>query len=113
MRKTLFAIAVVATFAISAPRAQQNGNAILDAAAKALGSTNLTSIQYSATGANHAFGQPWRADLPWPAFKVTRYVASVNYATPAMRVELDRTNPDTGARGGGGLPLLAPQQQNQ
>jgi len=33
-------------------------------------------------------------DGPWPAFKVTSYTASINYATSAMRVEINRTNPD-------------------
>lgn len=112
MRRMVFLPVVVAALATLTVRAQ-DGNAVLNEAARALGAGNLATIQYSGTGANYSFGQAWRADLPWPEFKVTRYVASVNYATPAMRVELERTNPDQGARGGGGLPLLAPQQQNQ
>ena len=40
----------------------------LDGVAKALGaSTRLTSLQFSATGSNHAYGQAWKADMPWPA----------------------------------------------
>ena len=52
--------------------------------------------------------------MPWPAFKIFSYTATVDYATPAMRIDLQRTNPDTTpVRGGGGLPLLAPQTQSQ
>ena len=52
--------------------------------------------------------------MPWPAFKIYAYTATVDYAVPAMRIDLQRTNPDTTpVRGGGGLPLLAPQQQIQ
>src|SRR6266853_5271690 len=87
----------------------------LDAVAKALGaSKGLTQIQFSATGSNHAYGQAWKADMPWPAFKIFSYTATVDYAVPAMRIDLQRTNPDTTpVRGGGGLPLLAPQAQSQ
>jgi glyoxylase-like metal-dependent hydrolase (beta-lactamase superfamily II) len=52
--------------------------------------------------------------MPWPAFKIFSYTATIDYATPAMRIDLQRTNPDiTPVRGGGGLPLLAPQSQSQ
>src|SRR5436853_3179186 len=91
------------------------GALTLEAVAKALGaSKGLTQIQFSATGSNHAYGQAWKADMPWPAFKIFSYTATVDYAVPAMRIDLQRTNPDTTpVRGGGGLPLLAPQQQIQ
>src|SRR5437667_3654749 len=99
-----------------APAAAPAGAPVtLDAVAKALGaSKGLTQIQFSATGSNHAYGQAWKADMPWPAFKIFAYTATVDYAVPAMRIDLQRTNPDTTPiRGGGGLPLLAPQQQIQ
>jgi glyoxylase-like metal-dependent hydrolase (beta-lactamase superfamily II) len=89
----------------------QDAKATLEAAAKALGDVN--SIQYSGSGSNNAYGQAFKPGDPWPAFKVTSYTATVDYKAPAMRVELDRTNPDGVVRGGGGLPLLAPQKQNQ
>jgi hypothetical protein len=93
----------------------QDGKATLDAVAAALGAkSTLTSLQFSAKGSNHAYGQAWRADIPWPAFKIFSYTATTDYATPAMRIDLQRTNPDiTPVRGGGGLPLLAPQAQSQ
>jgi hypothetical protein len=98
-----------------APPAPAAAPVSLDAVAKALGaSKGLTQIQFSAKGSNNAYGQAWRADQPWPAFKIFSYTATVDYATPAMRIDLQRTNPDTTpVRGGGGLPLLAPQTQSQ
>ena len=118
MYKTLVAVVVAAAFATAHPTAQTPASAgllTLDAVAKALGaSKGLTQIQFSATGSNHAYGQAWKADMPWPAFKIFSYTATVDYAVPAMRIDLQRTNPDsTPVRGGGGLPLLAPQQQIQ
>lgn len=112
MRRIALSISVILALAAITGRAQ-DGTATLDAAARALGATNLTSIQYSGSGTNNAFGQSYAPDGPWPAFKVTSYTAAINYTTPAMRVELDRTNPDGQVRGGGGLPVLAPQKQIQ
>src|SRR2546425_2194872 len=37
----------------------------------------------------------------------------VDYMVPAVRVDLERTNPDGTVQGGGGLPLAAPQRQIQ
>jgi glyoxylase-like metal-dependent hydrolase (beta-lactamase superfamily II) len=122
MRKIVVAVFVAAAFATArpiaqtpAPAAPAAGPVTLDAVAKALGaSRGLTQIQFSATGSNHAYGQAWKADMAWPAFKIFSYTATIDYATPAMRVDLQRTNPDTTpVRGGGGLPLLAPQAQSQ
>jgi glyoxylase-like metal-dependent hydrolase (beta-lactamase superfamily II) len=112
MRRIAFALLAMVIIAAMTGRAQ-SGTATLDAAARALGVANLTSIQYSGSGTNNAFGQAYAPGGPWPAFKITSYTASINYATPAMRVELERTNPDGVIRGGGGLPLLAPQRQVQ
>src|SRR4029453_9933028 len=89
----------------------QDAKATLEAAAKGLRGRN--PIQYTGRGSNNAYGQAFKPGDPWPAFKVTSYTATVDYKAPAMRVELDRTNPDGVVRGGGGLPLLAPQNQNK
>jgi len=112
MKKELLALALLLLAASIAVHAQDT-KATLNAAAQALGATNLNSIQYLGSGTNNAFGQAYAPGGPWPAFKVTSYTASINYANPAMRVELERTNPDGVIRGGGGLPLLAPQKQIQ
>lgn len=125
MRNTVVAVVVAAALLAARPFAQAPAPAAapaapgstvsLDAVAKALGATKgLTQVQFSATGSNHAYGQAWKAEMPWPAFKIYAYTATVDYAVPAMRIDLQRTNPDTTpVRGGGGLPLLAPQQQIQ
>src|SRR2546430_1698139 len=112
MQWIAFALPVLMALATLAGHAQDT-KATLDAAARALGATDLTSIQYSGSGTNNAFGQSYAPGGPWPAFKVTSYTAAINYTISAMRVELERTNPDGPIRGGGGLPLLAPQKQIQ
>ena len=93
--------------------------ATLDAAANALGMIRgpqridaLSTVEYWGTGFAYAFGQSFRPDMPWPAFKAT-YHASISYLVPGMRVDITRTNPDGPVQGGGGLPLAAPQRQIQ
>ncbi len=126
MQRIFVAALVAAALQTAQPLAQTPGPApaaaapaaaplTLDAVARALGaSSRLTTLQFSATGSNNAYGQAWKADMAWPAFKIFSYTATLDYATPAMRIDLQRSNPDTTpVRGGGGLPLLAPQQQSQ
>ena len=94
-----------------APAPVIDTKAVLDGASRAIGADRVTALQYSGTGTSNAFGQQWGPNRPWPAFKVTSYAATINYVISAMRGELERTNPDGPARGGGGIPLAAPQKQ--
>ena len=59
MRKLGVTIAIVTIVAAFTVRAQ-DGRATLDAAAKAMGSSSLTTIQYSGSGTNAAFGQAYK-----------------------------------------------------
>src|SRR5688572_2013273 len=62
----------------------------LEAAEETLGAANVQSIDYSGTGKWFQFGQAPNPTLPWPSFDVSSFKASVNYATPAARVEMVR-----------------------
>src|SRR4029453_14209137 len=62
----------------------------LQAASKALGASELKSIEYAGTGKWFQFGQAPSPTLPWPAFNVTSFTASVNYDTPPSRVRMER-----------------------
>ena len=83
MHRILVAVVVAAALQTAQPLAQTPAPAAapvtLDAVAKALGaSKGLTQIQFSATGSNNAYGQAWKADMPWPAFKIFSYTATVD-----------------------------------
>src|SRR6266850_1136744 len=86
---------IVLTFALSTAVAsgacapQETGT--LQAATKALGATEVRSIEYSGTGKWFQFGQAPSPTLPWPAFDVSAFTATVNYDTPAARVQMTRT----------------------
>lgn len=102
----------VATTAGLLPLNAADVNATLDAAAKAMGATNVNSVQVTATGSNATFGQSFKPGGPWPVFNVTSYTQTINFADPSMRIELERTNPD-GPLQGSGLPLPPPLPQKQ
>ena len=62
----------------------------LQASADALGAADTRTIEYSGTGKWFQFGQAPNPTLPWPAFDVSTYTASINYDTPAARIQMTR-----------------------
>jgi len=62
----------------------------LQAATETLGVNEVRSIEYSGTGSWFQFGQAPNPTLPWPAFTVSSFTASINYETPAARVQMER-----------------------
>jgi glyoxylase-like metal-dependent hydrolase (beta-lactamase superfamily II) len=93
--------ALIGALVFSSVLFAQDATATLDAAAKAMGIGNLTSIEYAGDGSMYNFGQAVNANAPWPTFSLRTYQADINYATPAMRVEIYRTLPDGNAPFGG------------
>ena len=92
MRKIVTGMAVAAAFVSLTSLRAQDSKATLEAAAKALG--DVTSIQFSGSGTTNSYGQSFKPGEAWPPFKTTKYTVTVDYRTPAMRIELERTNPD-------------------
>jgi glyoxylase-like metal-dependent hydrolase (beta-lactamase superfamily II) len=98
MKKTLLPAFL---FLLSLTARGQDATAVLAAAAKAMGAASLESIQYSGSGTTYFFGQAVNPTAGWPRMILKSYVADVNYATPAMRQELYRTEPDGSVPFGG------------
>lgn len=84
-RFTIIAI----TLAASTSACHRGGDG-LQAAAKALGGTDLSSIEFSGTGHWYQFGQAPNPASAWPSFDVSRYTATIDYQTPAARVQIVR-----------------------
>jgi len=78
---------------------------LLATSVRAMGASNLESIQYSGSGSSFTVGQAPGPGAPWPRFELTKYVASVNYAAPVMREETIRRDVDFPPRGGGAGPF--------
>jgi glyoxylase-like metal-dependent hydrolase (beta-lactamase superfamily II) len=99
MKTFVVSVGILAILATNLPA--QDASAVLDAAAKAMGATALQSIQYSGSGSTYFFGQAVDAKSGWPRMILKTYTADVHYATPAMRQELYRTEPDGSVPFGG------------
>src|SRR6516164_8867319 len=89
----------------------QDARAILRAAADAMGTARVNTIQYSGTGSNAAVGQSFSPEEDWPHFEVTRYVRTIDYNAKSSREDLTRRQGNNPPRGGGGTPLQGDQQQ--
>ena len=96
MRKLTMLAVGCALLLTSAPRAQQNA---LQTAAKALGADRLYSLQVAGSGAMYTVGQPYAAGGPWPRVNVKSYLASYNYDTGSMRLDLVREMPTPASAG--------------
>src|SRR5262245_4625463 len=101
MTKASLAAIIVGAMLVSPRLVAQDPGAVIDAAATAMGAAALDSIQYAGTGSMNPVGQAEKAGGPWPRFKVTKFVASVNYTAPAMRQEIVRVDDQRPPRGGG------------
>ncbi len=64
--------------------------ATLQSAAESLGATRIQSIEFSGGGKWFQFGQAPAPELPWPQFDVSRYTASIDYASASARVQISR-----------------------
>ena len=80
------------------------------AAAEAMGSADLNSIQYSGTGSHYAFGQAYAPGERWPRFEAKTYAVAVDYQMPAMRVEMVRAQGEHPPHGGGAQPFASDQR---
>jgi glyoxylase-like metal-dependent hydrolase (beta-lactamase superfamily II) len=83
----------------------QGSSDVVKAAADATGAATLQSIQYSGAGSAFLVGQAASPGGPWPRFELAKYVASVDYAAPAMREESVRRDVEYPPRGGGAGPF--------
>jgi glyoxylase-like metal-dependent hydrolase (beta-lactamase superfamily II) len=62
----------------------------LAAAREAMGADRVQAIEFTGSGRWFQFGQAPSPTLPWPQFDVSSYTTSINYATPAARIQMTR-----------------------
>src|SRR5262245_332787 len=104
-------LAIVVLTLIPWVAASQDAKTTLDAVAKAMGATDLKSIQYSGSGSTFAPGQSPAPGTPWPRFNAKSFIRTINYDTASMRDEILRTQAENPPRGGGGQPVMGEQRQ--
>src|SRR5215475_9046170 len=110
MRKVTL-VATIGLLALASALTAQQANP-LQAAADALGTAKIKTLQFTGSGANFSVGQNYTASEPWPRVPVKNYTALVNYDTGSMRVELLREMGPVMPRGGG-APFFGEQRQIQ
>src|SRR4026207_1899868 len=106
---------VVVTFAVAlvAQGSAQDAEAVIAPPSKARGVATLKTIQSSATGFDFALGQAPNPSSPWPKFINKSYTRSINFETPASRVDRVRVQGENPPRGGGQQPVIGEQPQTQ
>jgi NADPH:quinone reductase-like Zn-dependent oxidoreductase/glyoxylase-like metal-dependent hydrolase (beta-lactamase superfamily II) len=62
----------------------------LDAAAAVLRVDDIESLEFDAAGRYYQFGQAPAPELPWPAFEVDNYVASIDFERAAIHAKYHR-----------------------
>jgi glyoxylase-like metal-dependent hydrolase (beta-lactamase superfamily II) len=73
----------------------------LKAAVDTLGVAKVTSLRLVGSGAAYSVGQSPSPGDPWPRVTVKHYDATIDFATPAMRVDITRDRGVSPPRGGG------------
>src|SRR5262245_48900766 len=104
-----FALAACGVWTSSA----QDARSVIAEASKTMGVETLKTVQYSATGLDFALGQAPNPSSPWPKFINKSYTRSINFETPASRVERVRVQGENPPHGGGQQPIVGEQPQNQ
>jgi hypothetical protein len=104
------AMAVAVVLSWQGAAGAQNSNGALDAAATALGVSDLTSIQLTGRGFDFLFGQNYDGASPWPRFNLPRYALTIDYATGSLRDERTRTQAQNPPLGGGNQPINEQRQ---
>jgi len=79
----------------------QSARSELERIARAMGATNLKSIEVTGGGVDYAVGQSVVPGAPWPRFNVTGFTRAADYQAGTLRDEYVRARADDPPRGGG------------
>jgi glyoxylase-like metal-dependent hydrolase (beta-lactamase superfamily II) len=109
MRRLILLSAAGALALVAVTSAQTDA---LQTAAKTLGVANIHTLQVTGSGAMYTVGQPYIAGGAWPKVDLRSYVATINYDTGSMQLNLLRFAP-TPMPPGGGAPFAGEQRQIQ
>lgn len=104
--------ALVGIVALASWQAGAQGPASpLDAALAAHG--DLKSLRFTATGSSFNVGQNPRPEAPWPISTLKSFTASIDYDTPAMRIDLVRVQTASPPAGVVAQTVAGEQRQTQ
>src|SRR5262245_19243231 len=89
----------------------QDAKTAIDNATKVMGA--LKTVEYSGSGFDFAIGQNVNPSSAWPKFIDKTYKRTMNFETPAYRMDRIRVQGENPPRGGGQQPIVGEQSQNQ
>ena len=110
MKKT-FAVALALAALLSITGRAQDGAGAIDAAARTLGATNLSTLEYSGFGYDYVFGQAYNGSSAWPRFTLPGFTMTIDFVTPAFRDDKRRAQLENPPLGGGFQPLSGEMHQ--
>lgn len=84
-------------------------NALLSEAEQALGSNELKTLRFSASGSGATFGQAWQPAMGWPALNYSSLTRLLDYDNAALREDYGRSRAEP--NGGGAVPLMGQGEQ--
>src|SRR5882672_7376651 len=111
LKKCLTGLALVALLVWTA--SAQDAKTVIGNASKAIGVDQLKTVEFSATGLDFALGQAPNPSSPWPKFINKSYSRSIDFGTPASRVDRVRLQGENPPHGGGQQPVVGEQPVNQ
>jgi glyoxylase-like metal-dependent hydrolase (beta-lactamase superfamily II) len=95
----LVAFLILSTGAVSAQIKQEDARTVLQNSLKAMGGTNLKTIQYSGAGTSTLIGQTFGLAEDWPRYEVADYTRVIDYDAKTSREDYTRrqgNNPSPG-----------------
>jgi glyoxylase-like metal-dependent hydrolase (beta-lactamase superfamily II) len=98
---------------MAAPAAAQgqSAQAVLQAAAKAMGTNNLKCVTYTGAGYVGLVGQNYDIRDDWARVELAAYTRTINYDARSSQEERVIRQGNHPARGGGGIPIQGEQKQ--
>jgi glyoxylase-like metal-dependent hydrolase (beta-lactamase superfamily II) len=107
----VFAILLMVGTAAAQTVVHPDAKAVVQAAATAMGTNNIRTMEYTGTGSVRAFGQSFSINDDWPRFDMPAFKRVIDFGAKYSREDLTRRQGNNPPRGGGGTPLQGDQQQ--
>ena len=90
MRKLLVLVALAGLFATTASAQDVDARAALQASAKAMGTDNVRTVEYSGAGFTSLIGQQYAVDAGWPTIEIADYTRAIDYEAKWSREDYTR-----------------------
>src|ERR1700693_31465 len=113
LMKTRLGLLIAVSALIAGPAVAQDAKTILQAADKAIGASQVNSIQFTGKGRFAYLGQNFTPNDDWNRVDLQSYVQTIDYPSKSLKedqVRVQGNNPRIG--GGAGFPIVGEQRAN-